>query len=195
MDWLSVLAKSFWPATVIFLALYFNKDISDLLKKLKRIGYSGAEFESPPQDENIVNESIKEVSETSVRQDDTPVFYETQTEILTRLKSKLGNDERVKNFCQENYPILFLNYTFFKIYKVIFKTQVELLAYLASIHQVNSEQLREFYLRGIDFYSNITFDSYISFLESNNLITEQNDCFQITPLGRDFLKYLNFEKL
>ncbi|HHF7372168.1 TPA: hypothetical protein ACRB0F_001681 [Legionella anisa] len=198
MDWLIFFSKTFWPITILVIMLVFRKDIHSLLNRIKsaQFGNYRAEFDVT-QNQRIIQDSMSEVGINEDQTTTTPVFYESQTKINSDLLTKLGNKEAVNELCKNNFPIIFLNYSFFKIYLNIFGTQIELLFYLNSIHQVKEQNLQQFYLKGKeqypDVYNNITFNSYILFLKNNGLIQDLDGNYSITPLGRDFIKFLNFE--
>lgn len=199
MDWLIFFSKTFWPITILVIIFVFRKDIHLLLNRIKsaQFGNYRADFDVT-QNQRIIQDSMSEVGINSDKTTTAPVFYESQAKISSDLLTKLGTKEAVNELCKNNFPIIFLNYSFFKIYLNIFGTQIELLFYLNSIHQVKEQNLQQFYLKGKEqypeVYNNITFNSYILFLKNNGLIQDLKGSYSITPLGRDFIKFLNFER-
>lgn len=197
MDWLTFLSCFIWPISLFIFIRIFKNELSSLISRIKSAKISGykAEFY---QDQNLIQEAITEVKKID-NVPDVPSFYESQEDFLSKLEKTLDNPNDVNKFCSKNYPIIFLNYSFFKIYLNIFGSQIELLFYLNSIHQVPEKELKQFYIRGKEsspeIYKSITFESYILFLKNNNLIMYTNDLYSITPLGRDFIKFLSFEML
>ncbi|RAP34625.1 hypothetical protein B1207_15185 [Legionella quinlivanii] len=197
MNFYAFLSAALWPLTIVFLTYYFGSDISKLLSRIKlaRWGQSSAEFESHSQEQDIIKEAISDAGNFS----DVPQFYESQNELMNTLLNNLTSEEAVKEYCRRNFPIIFLNFIFYKIYQNIFGTQLELLFYLNSMRSTKSLNLRQFYLKGKeqypDVYHNITLEAYLSFLINNGLMQEQNGIVTLTSTGRDFIKFLNYEQL
>lgn len=116
-----------------------------------------------------------------------------------KLSENLKDETVLNTHCRGYFSFLLLNYIFYKTYNNIFGSQISLLVYLSKIHEGKVESLIEFYnqgkLQNQEIYSNIKFEAYLGFLVNNDLIKKKNECYNITPLGRDFLKFLDFEKL
>ena len=189
---LSVLA---WPATLVFICFKFEKEISDLLVRLKSTTFAGnsLQFRDPSKQNNNIKDEV-------MREDETlPTIYESQSEVNNLILQNLKSDEKINEHYRIYFPFILLNFIFYKIYTNIFGTQIALLFYLQKINQAGLEQLIEFYNQGKnqnpEVYCNIKFDAYLAFLAKNGLIERKSHYYQLTAMGRDFLKFLDFEKL
>ena len=79
----------------------------------------------------------------------------------------------------------------------IWGSQVELLQFLNSSPGSSAEELKTFYnlavqrsINPIEFINNQTFEQYLQFLTSYELITELEGSYHISHIGRDFLVFL-----
>lgn len=87
--------------------------------------------------------------------------------------------------------------TFNEIDYYIWQSQVELLQHLNSSPGCLAEELKIFYHSAasrspnpIEFMGNKTFEQYLQFLTSHELVTELSGSYHISPRGRDFLVFL-----
>jgi len=83
---------------------------------------------------------------------------------------------------------------FYHIYNLIWGSQIALLNFLNAKIYATVEDLRGFYdfaaIQYPDTYASYSFDQYINFLRSQNLLRVDNDVYQITVKGRSFLLFL-----
>ncbi|GEM_PF-2147864 len=82
-----------------------------------------------------------------------------------------------------------------RIYKIIFKSQIDLLQRLEGMkdtlsREASMEYYKESKKKYPQAYLNFTFDNWLAFLTSSSLVIEENSSLQITNNGRAFLTYI-----
>jgi len=126
----------------------------------------------------------------------SPLLTEVEEQVRKSLDAFSKNpEEREKvliKFLATNQIAVFFERTHF----LIFGSQLAALQFLASSPNIleDPDSLRPFYeqakSKNSDFYGSYRFESWFSFLQSQLLITQQNQKVGITVRGKEFLKYL-----
>ncbi|MCH4895856.1 hypothetical protein E0494_03995 [Marinilabiliaceae bacterium JC040] len=212
-----ILKTTAWPIVSLITLFALKAPISDLIRRFKKIGYDKAGIEIESQNlqkedkektrgEILGKDSNNENIEKALAQfrPETIKFFEKAVKLETSLDSINTPNERV-NVLYRYSQVLYLIMHFNKIYDSIFGSQLRLLQSLNGGLSENKTSIRFFYEnakeRNPKFYENYSYDQYLEYLKSFDLIIFKSDVkIEITTLGIDFLKYiietgLSIEKL
>lgn len=204
---IELLKITIWPLISIIIVLILKKPISDLINRLKKIGYNkaGIELESQNlQKEDREKKPLDMLGKESNNKNVERVLalFNPETinsfEELVRQETSLDTFETIeeKNKVLFRYSqALYLIKHFNNIYGIIYGSQLRLLQSLNGSINEKKSNLRFFYDFAKEnnpvFYEGYTYEQYLGFLKGYNLILfQENENIAITILGRDFLKYL-----
>jgi hypothetical protein len=186
-----------WPVTVLVIAiifmLLFRKDISSLLARIQRIGRNG--IHTLPSQVQKATER-KSSAEELMRAFDSKTLLEQEKNIKKDLESRgLPSQQETIDVLVRHLAATQVALRFEFINKIIWGSQILILINLNSKPLGETlEILKPFYQEAAktfpDVFANYTFDRYLDFLVSANLIIFQNGRYFITTVGRDFLGYL-----
>lgn len=185
-----------WPLLVFIIVLLFLKPLKALINRITNIGYGDKSIQASNQiaaDEEATREwsrverALGLFRPETIEMFENAVKKETSYEDLPTAQEKI---ERLKNYS----VILYVIKHFESIYSSIFGSQIRILEKLNTLNPETTESLKVFYdnakERYPDFYEDYTYEQYLNFLFSFNLIREDEGKVSLTILGIDFLKYL-----
>lgn len=212
----SLLAVIAWPLIILIMFLLLKVPISEFIKNIKRIGYGDAAIEtgSPTKqqdedDTSAIGSLSKDTSNANVDKV-SGMFSEETMEVFAdfvkneTLLDSLTTAEEKQDVLFKYSKIIYLIMYFNRIYNDIFGSQLRLLQKLNSSANENLGTLRVYYDYAKStfpsIYEDYSYESYMEYLLSFNLIVNENGAIKITWLGKDFLKYLieigrTFEKV
>lgn len=186
-----------WPVAVLIIVLFalvfFRKELSSLLNRTKELGAGGLKaYDNPPPQPADEKKSADEF----FRSFENPLLLEAEGLILKDL-----NDRRIEA-PQEREKTLIralassnLVLHFERLHGTIWLSQLATLRYLNQ-RDTGAEraELYHFYETAkasyASWYENYSFDQWLGFLQSFNLICSNDSRLFITVAGREFLKYL-----
>lgn len=201
---LNFLSAISWPIVCLIIASFFKKPISIFLKRVKKISYGDAVFESgrkkQKDDKSEIDLATKgddfsSIDQTISKFSDVGQKYaleivEAETKISEIVDSQLKYERLLK------YSQLLLMIKFFeRTYRLIYGSQIRLL------HKLNyspekSQDVKYLYDNAANYfpetYKDYPYEDYLKFLVTEGLITkdENEGILSITDVGKDFLRYL-----
>jgi hypothetical protein len=195
-NWIHLIDTIKWPIVVIIAILFLVKPIKNLINRITKVGYGDKSIEASQQtlSKKIEQQEISAIDRAIglFRPETIDMFVnavEEETE-LTQLNTNEEKLERLKNYS----TIIYIMRHFDSIYTSIFGSQIRILERLNTLRPENRDSLNFYYENARNFnpkfYENYTYENYLNFLFSYNLIREDDGIIQITILGVDFLKYL-----
>lgn len=195
--WQYIVPYVVWPmAAVIFGVVFvviFRKKISAMLSKAHKIGLSGIETaHSQPQEAKESKSSIEELMRTF----DSAVLREEEKFINEDLERRgLSNNKDVIDVLVRHLAATRLELYYERINVQIWGSQISILKYLNSTRQGQPvEKLRPFYDNMAKLYpdnfAHDSFERYLNFLTSWNLIVQRDGLYYVSMLGKEFLSYL-----
>ena len=177
---------------VIFFLVYFNKGISTLLSRTRKIGREGMEMSPESQKVKEKDPSAEELMSVF----DSRVRLEQEKLIKKDLESYgLLDQNEVVDVLVRHLAATQLELYFEKVNATIWGSQISILKRLNSTPQglaVESLELSYDIVAKLhpNVFTHYSFKQYLNFLLSWNLIIEQDNLYRITFLGKDFLSYL-----
>lgn len=188
-----------WPAVGLLLGLVvilvFRKPLSGFLERARRIGPTGIDADAAPQD---VKASVKpSVAEELQKVFDNALLVQRESQLRTELDRINFKDasEREK-FLIRLLIVLAISQTFERTYFRIWGSQLGALHYLntAGLTGADLSLIRKIYdqasTREPTRYEKYSFDQWLGFLQSSQLIVRKDNLISISLEGREFLKYL-----
>lgn len=184
----NLLHEIVWPIVVVFIILFFRKEIVDFIKWLRiRFNIPGigpVELRSSQNEETDKNKELELVEDLKREKKELEEVVE---------KMKMDTDVQTGN---ANTYYLFWNFE--KIYRLIFGSQIELLktansypngisySLISSAHSMNGWAKQNYPL-----------ESYTQFMVGFELLErdEKAGMYKITQVGRYFLQYIDAFKL
>lgn len=188
-----------WPLSIAIIAItfiiIFRKNISNILERTKNIKSTIFSLNTNINQKNVNKE---------LTIDNIDAFYylfqaETTDFYKKSIKSEISLDGIPENKQTETlikYTVIMVTiYNMDKIYYNILGSQIELLEFLNQNSNQPKEDLKRFYNNAYEkspkLYDRLTYEQYLDFLFSYNLIANQQEGkLSITVIGKDFLKYL-----
>jgi hypothetical protein len=190
------LLKSFaWPITIVVISFFFKSELVGLIPRLKSLGVKGAEFVEPPSQ---VIENVRQTVETQ-----TLIEFEgmPRTSFMAEVeKTILADVNLVKT--DKRIPLLTrhlvqarLEAAFGRVYTFIFGSQIEGLEKLklagGRVPLADAQLFfEETKTRFPEFYSKSSFSEWFSYVSGSGLAIIDNASVQITPLGEEFLTFV-----
>ena len=192
-----IIAVLAWPVVALIVALValllFRPQVSALIGRTKKVGKGGIEtFENQPAQPTDEKKSIDEF----FRGFDSPLLVEAEQLILKDLKDRKiegpGDRERalVRSLASTNIVLHFE-----RVYGLLWASQLACLRYLNPRDQgAEVTEIIPFYelakAEYPNWYENHSFERWLAFLRSFNLVRGSDSHVFITVAGREFLKYL-----
>lgn len=198
--WIEFIKILIWPIVAIIVVLILRKTIINLLNRINKIGFSGVAVEAVQQKDSIERVQPEKGTKNEVLEKGLGIF---SNHTLEKVSNKVDEESKVNalespkdkiEILHKYSQALYLILTFERLYNSIYGSQLDILE-RTNTHTENKETLKRFYVSAIktypEFYSNYTYDQYLEFLISQDLIifNEEGNC-SITWLGRDFLKFI-----
>jgi hypothetical protein len=192
-----------WPIAVIVIVLItlggFRKSLSKMVQGIKLRKAPGLEFEQVPQQQIEEAKDDLKLARANVAQDETelndPVLGPKIRALREDLETKSKDPATREKLLIQSVAIWQVNHENARIARQIFGSQLEILLLLNSRHDGEAlENVRTFYDRAAqnfpETYKSYSFESYMAFLESSNLVKRDDQRVIITPRARAFLHYM-----
>ena len=191
LSFLNDLAKAIaWPFAAIVAVWLFRGELKELLPKLTRVGFGGAEFTTMDQQNTKGPETTLVLpSENLAPLDDTVAqgFEEANLQALQGLDAEQREPALIRalTFAQ-------LENVFERAYAGIFGSQLRTLNLLngREVTRKDVETLFSDYQEKSNLLHGWTVDEFMNYLIVWELVVLQESTYFITPTGRNFLKYL-----
>lgn len=188
-----------WPGVVVICViaafLIFRPAWMVLIGKISKAGKDGIAFEGSQErrnDSSPIQLSFPELMKMPI----SATVLERERNIKSQLHDlNLQNDsEKIEALIRVTATTV-IETEFTNIAHTIFGSQVDLLIQLAGTPQGSTLRRAEEIFKQAqelhpDIHNDRTFDIWLKYLLSNNLITIENDKIDITRVGGDFLKFL-----
>jgi len=197
MEWAKLvvdLLKSLaWPGVFLTLGFYFRKDFRAILPRLTKAGPTGIEF---AQVQNIESWSGKLKELPGLTR--TKKMEEIEVSIhkdLQHFDATSRVDLLVRHLAQTR-----LERVFERVYGGIFGSQIALLAALSTKSETSplseaTKWFEETKAKNPYAYAETSFERWVGFLTSFDLVRVEQAMISITETGRDFLVFLNANQL
>jgi hypothetical protein len=185
-----------WPVLILILVLLIKKPIVDLINRVTKIGHGGTSLEAEQQ-KSAEKQEKRQISNVDralgLFRPETVEFFKSAVLQETNLDSIPTDKEKTELLI--NYSIaLYIIKHYEMIYNAIYGSQLMILQQLNTFAYEDNETLKRYYDYAVErspkFYDNYSYEDYIEFLYSFNLIVLEDDGVKITILGVDFLKYI-----
>lgn len=202
---LEFLSSISWPLITIVVFLYLKEPLKNLINNIKKIGYGNTGIETGHNtSQNEGDNSILEIlgdgkdfsyldnlmakfSQNTLDQIDKTIENETSISKVDGLQNKY---DRIYKYAKT----LVLVKNAERIYSLIYGSQIRLLQRLNHTTTETKNDLKFYYDTALKNYPNLyetySYESYLSFLSNNELITIINENVTITTIGKDFLRYI-----
>jgi hypothetical protein len=185
-----------WPVAGLIFGLvamfFFRQPLVRLLDRTRRITRTGLEADAPPQDTAIKPSAAEELQ----RLFDNALLVQRETQIRSELERLAFRDpsEREK-FLIRILAAAAIIQQFERTYAQIWGSQLGALQFLNSLPAgADAQVIRPWYDqaagRDPQIFQNYSFDQWLGFLQSQQLIIRKENMVAITLEGREFLKYL-----
>jgi hypothetical protein len=189
-----------WPLLVIFFLVIFRKPIIAFINRLTKIGRGNLSLvadgdthqqkgnpEKPQASVSLVDKGLGLFQSETIGYFHQLVMKETD---LSNIAEESSQVERLSNYA----TILYIYKYFDSIYYVIYGSQLQILQQLNTFAVETRETLKRFYDAAVTqnpaIYANYTYESYLAYLLSYQLILDAGTQIRITYFGADFLKYI-----
>ncbi|MBA7704865.1 hypothetical protein ES703_113687 [subsurface metagenome] len=177
----------------VFFMVFFRKNIRAFIDRAYEFKYPGGEIKSKNPSQEPVDTTVSS-TEDRMREFDSPVLQE-QERLINEALTRVGPEK--ERFLVHGLAITKLSLAFEQIYSTIWGSQIYILEHLNDrrlIGALKEDIKTSFYdeaaIRWPNSFTNYSYDVYLNFLKSSNLIIEQNESLFITDFGVDFLQYL-----
>ena len=182
---------------IIFLVM-FRKQIIEVFPRLKTIGPTGATL-SESQKGALEGTDPRREAESLIRQLDSEFVREVEDNIKAELAKKSLVGQEAVPVLTKYFAVVYIEYLFLNIYRIIFGSQISLLDYLNTQDGQTRESSKIFYELAVsqysDFYKSYSFDQWLGYLLGQVLLREDNGILMITVRGQEFLLYLTRSRL
>ncbi len=204
-DITTLLGILIWPLVVIIIFLILRKPLKDFINRIKSIGFKGTGIETEIPKKQSSDEGspfeklIKEIPNKNLER----IQSNFNPETLEVFRKAVLNESNVDSFKthEEREKVLFsysqmiyLIMQFNRIYTLIYGSQIRILERLNSSKNETLDSIMPFFdeakRNDPKFYENYPFKNYLEFLTSYGLIQIEANSVIITPIGRDFFKYI-----
>ncbi|MCK4738695.1 MAG: hypothetical protein KAT46_01985 [Deltaproteobacteria bacterium] len=189
-----ILQYAAWPISLIIVAVFFlflfRKPISRLLEKTQKISKEGIEVAQVSQEKSLKKEpSFEKLMKTF----DYATLPEREKLIESDL-DKLNPNEKIKVLIR-HLATTQISLRLSDIERAIWGSQEGILNFLNSkATGVDVETVKSFYdvvaEESPEVFADYSFEKYLGFLLTAELIVEKNNQYVITSFGNDFLLYL-----
>jgi|GEM_PF-2342478 len=197
------LASLMWPviaATVIF---NFRAEITALLRRTKRIGKEGAEFEASSVAAQIMAQPVEQaMREVAPGESNSPYILQRVEAIRNELNVQAGTDQqRRENLLTLRFAQAQQARAFQAVWLNIFSSQIDALAKMSQGNDlIELTDYFDAHLVRVKQLPNppavpVTFDIWSSYLVRMNLIYLDGTRGAITQQGRDFLTFSTQQNL
>ena len=201
-----------WPFVFVFLAIFFRKELRNLLRKASiKLSVGQTHFEISEQSNQAtgasVEETIRSLSEQDISDLLPPELNENYPiiEIETnRIRDYLNNERQ--NNPNDNTPEKLINLLIVNSAKldfrrwcertiqIIYKEQVDLLSEIEAKGPFTLDEAQTFYddvrLNNLTKYKEMAFETFVQYLVNENMLKSINGRYTLTPLGKSFLSWL-----
>jgi len=194
-----ILSALGWPHVALIFALVFifvfNRPLREFIGRIKSVGKDGLSTETAPtlQNEDVRQKAVDEL----MRLGDSPLMLEAEKLI------RIDIEERGLNAESDSCKVLIRHLAatqialdFEQIYNLIFGSQIFLLKKLNEVvgQGLEEEQIEKHYhaVQEIypDSFGDWSFEQYLQFMFSRNLLTKQDGKIHITVKGVEFLVWM-----
>lgn len=171
----------------------FESPISGLIRRIRRIDRKGAEFD-PAEIQKSKAKSADDDGFTGIL--DSAVLREQETIVRDALSDrKDASQTETIDFLVGRLAEQNLSIQFEYINGIIYGSQIQVLRFLNSNPGgAEGQDFRFCYENAAQqfpiMFSNYPFDEYVEFLVSNELIAKESKRYKISPMGKEFLRYL-----
>jgi hypothetical protein len=189
-----------WPLAVVLLGftalLLFRKPLLQLLNRADEFGVAGLKVSARSQVQPHDNQSTISQVEQLATAMQSPMLTEQENFILNNLDSLTTDHKEREKMLIKLLAASQISVAFERTYIYIFGSQIAMLQALNSIPGgfESMSALRPFYeqakAKHPDFYGSYSFENWLSFLQTQLLILEQDEKIGITVRGKEFLKYM-----
>ncbi len=187
-----------WPGVVLVLGLValflFKRNIAGRIDKIKRIERVGVSMES--EQAQPVQETKSSGFQELMDLASSPLLRERENNIRNELKTRgIANEQEIIKILNRACASLQLTLQWEQIDKIIFGSQ------LAMIVQMNAhpaglsvEAMKTYYDAAVkqfpEVYMNYTFEQYVNYLVSAQLILKGGSGYQVSLEGKEFMVWL-----
>lgn len=185
-----------WPIVVLIIVLIIRRPIVSLINRVTKIGHGGTTLEALQQQvaEQQEKKKISNFAQAlGLFRPETVEFFRDAVYSETEIKKLITDKEKVDHLIDYSI-VLYIIKHYESIYNSIFGSQILMLQQLNTLVSEDKESLRRYYSYAQKlnpkFYDGYSYEQYLEFLFTFNLITDEKGEIKITILGVDFLKYL-----
>lgn len=186
LDFLRILFS--WPVLVLFLVLFFRREIRRLLDRVSRVKAGDKEIDFSPTEQKVPNAELPE-----------EVFGEENVLSEHELRRMIASAENVAELSRDNTELK-KALTFERLYQQIFGNQLMFLQRLrkAGDAGLSYREVSDWYLELMTYRKKMPFEKWLSFLQEAKLVSrstptgEENSMLHLTDSGSDFLEYLSW---
>ena len=203
---LNFLEVLIWPIVAIVAVLILRRPIINLINRMNKIGFAGVSAEASQQRQETVEKGLPDQEKKIDAKNDTvdKILGLFSNQTIERAVTVVNNESKVNEAQETEQKIeilhkysqaLYLILSFERIYNVIFGSQLFILDRVNTGSDETKDSLKTFYDSAVsrfpEFYATYQYDDYFNFLISNELLVKKEDeTYNITWIGRDFLKFL-----
>ncbi|MGA1980793.1 MAG: hypothetical protein ABSG99_09605 [Sedimentisphaerales bacterium] len=178
----------------LFFMLFFQKNIKGILDRTQKVKYGSGEIQTENPSQEPVDSTVSSTEEHT-REFDSPVLREQVDLINNELTSMQASEK--ERFLVRYLSIVKLELAFERIYSIIWGSQIYILEHLndrrfigASKEDIKTSFYDPAVTRWPTFFRNYSYEAYLAFLKSSNLVREEGPLLFVTDFGVDFLQYL-----
>ena len=184
-----------WPTVVAAPAVYFRDEIRNLLRRVSKIGLDGAEFgTSMGQLSAPISRDIDFQNLAALGFDGTPVIETVERKLLQQV-SLVQEDKRIP-FLSRLLAQAQIELFFERTDAFIYGSQIDLLRLIQSAGgRISVSDAEAFFQEAKSktgsYYDRAEFPDWFSFLMRSELALQDHKTIELTPVGREFISYLN----
>jgi len=188
-----------WPAVVLILGIFaifmFKKPITRFIDRTEKVSKRGIQTKKV-QEQYL--ESKKSRVADFLKNFDNQLLVETEKRISESLENLQPKDtEEREKYLRRILAETITASSFEKIYCSIYNSQLRTLGYLNENRNKNNtinDDIRIFYNEAVknypSYYESYSFDEWLNYLISWNLVLKNDSNISITLFGKEFLKYI-----
>jgi hypothetical protein len=185
-----------WPIVVLIIVLLIRRPITNLINRVTKIGHGNTTVEALQQQvaEQQEKKRISNVAQAlGLFRPETVEFFRNAVYTETEIQNLKSDKEKVDHLIDYSTVIYIIKH-YESIYNSIFGSQILMLQQLNTLVSEDRQSLRRYYdyaqKLNPQFFDGYSYDQYLEFMFTFNLITDEGGEIKITILGVDFLKYL-----